>query len=103
MQPWLTPMQRRISRARPARALFTISGSAMCARVIPTRSARPPATTTVACSSRGTSGAPLDRLLARARPGRHHHGDLILDNALGALRVGCELHAETGGHRERQV
>ncbi len=41
MQPWLQPMHGRTSAARPSRVLRTMSGSAMCARTIDTRSHSP--------------------------------------------------------------
>jgi len=41
----LQPMQGRMSAALPARALLTISRSAMCARAMPTTSAMPAAST----------------------------------------------------------
>ena len=41
MQPWLQPMQGRVSASRPSSALRTMSGSASVARTIETMSARP--------------------------------------------------------------
>jgi hypothetical protein len=44
-------MQGRTSPARPATVLATSAGSAMCARVMPMRSAMPLARTSSACAS----------------------------------------------------
>ena len=43
MQPWLQPMQARISSSLPARALAGMSGSEISARVMPQTSAWPDA------------------------------------------------------------
>ena len=43
MQAWLQPMQARMSSGRSSRALLAISGSQICARVMPHMSAWPEA------------------------------------------------------------
>ena len=50
-QPWLQLMQGRICAERPARALFTSSGSAMVARTIEINAASPLSRICSACSS----------------------------------------------------
>ena len=64
MQPWLQPMQWRISSSRPAAAFPTRSGSAIIARVIPITSACPSA------SRRSASASSTTRVVAIiGRPG----------------------------------
>ena len=50
MQPWLQPMHGMTSSSAPATAFASRSGSAIIARVIPTRSASPAATSASAAS-----------------------------------------------------
>ncbi len=64
MQPWLQPMQWRISCSRPAAAFASRSGSAIIARVMPITSACPSA------SSRSASASSTTRVVAiSGRPG----------------------------------
>src|SRR5918997_119036 len=67
MQPWLQPMQARTSSGWPAAALATRSGSAISARVIPTASAAPEASSRSAAVSSTTRVVPMTGTSTAAR------------------------------------
>src|SRR3989441_517400 len=62
MQPSLAPTQVRMSSSRPSIAFFGISGSAIIARVMPTRSHTPEASTVSACSGAARSPSRAERV-----------------------------------------
>ena len=91
-QPWLQPMHGRTSSARPACHFETMSGSAMCARAMPTMSAAPEAMISSASSGsrylqtvKIATGSRAPLTAARIAPGRCRN--IALSTPMSAICV----------------